>query len=82
MLLVKDVTTNKTVGEFSQFNEDLFTAVICDDEEEEDQIDTDTTAVLGHIDSKWKQLPVETAWHNDIEDEVELKLQGMVVVGC
>lgn len=82
VLLVKDKLTNRTVGEFQNFNEDLFTAVACDDDEEpEDQIEPDSTAVLGHIDPKLKGWPVDVGWDMIATKPVtELKLQGMVVV--
>ncbi|KAI7906689.1 uncharacterized protein BX663DRAFT_497333 [Cokeromyces recurvatus] len=82
VLLVKDRYTNKTVGEFQDFDETLFTAVACDDDEdEEDQIEPDSTAVLGHIDAKLKDWPVNVGWNMEaIKPVTELKLQGMVVV--
>ncbi|KAI9487404.1 MAG: hypothetical protein EXX96DRAFT_464571, partial [Benjaminiella poitrasii] len=80
-LLVKDIHTNKTVGEFRDFDENLFTAVACDDDEEEDQIEPDSTAVLGHIDAKLKEWPVNVGWNMEVTKPVtQLKLQGMVVV--
>lgn len=82
VLLVKDKWTNKTVGEFQDFNEDLFTSVACDDDEDpQDQIEPDSLAVLGHIDPKLKEWPVDVGWNMITTKPVtELKLQGMVVV--
>ncbi|KAI8378275.1 hypothetical protein EDC96DRAFT_494133 [Choanephora cucurbitarum] len=83
VLLVKDVYTNKTVGEFRDFDESLFTSVACDDDEdEEDQIEPDSLAVLGHIDPKLKGWPVDVGWNMEaVKPVTQLKLQGMIVVG-
>lgn len=82
VLLVKDKLTNRTVGEFQDFNENLFTSVACDDDEDPlDQIEEDSIAVLGHIDPKLKEWPVDVGWNMMTTEPVtELKLQGMVVV--
>ncbi|KAI8048617.1 uncharacterized protein B0P05DRAFT_564421 [Gilbertella persicaria] len=82
VLLVKDAVTNKTIGEFQDFDETLFTSVACDDDEDEqDQIEPDSLAVLGHIDPKLKQWPVDVGWNMQPQKPVtRLKLQGMVVV--
>ncbi|ORE07091.1 hypothetical protein BCV72DRAFT_206219 [Rhizopus microsporus var. microsporus] len=81
-MLVKDKDTNRTVGEFKEFDQDLFTSVACDDDDEVDQVDLDSNAVIGHIDSKLKQWPVHVGWMMDIVDKpiTTLKFQGMVVV--
>lgn len=83
VLLVKDAYTNKTVGEFRDFDESLFTSVACDDDEdEEDQIEPDSLAVLGHIDPKLKGWPVDVGWNMEaVKPVTQLKLQGMIVVG-
>jgi hypothetical protein len=82
LLLVKDVETNKTVGEFQKFDDERFTSVACDDDEDEaDQIDPDSYAVLGHIDPKIKEWPVDVSWGlESVPKNIKLKLQGMVVV--
>lgn len=84
VLLVKDKYTNKTLGEFQDYDPDLFTSVACDDDEDEqDKIEPDTIAVIGHIDAKWKNWPVTTGWNMVATKPVtELKLIGMVVVSC
>jgi hypothetical protein len=82
VLLVKDKYTNKTLGEFQDFNEQLFTSVACDDDEDErDRIEPDTIAVLGHIDAKPKDWPIDVGWNMMANKPLtELKLQGMIVV--
>ncbi|CEP13907.1 hypothetical protein [Parasitella parasitica] len=82
VLLVKDRHTNKTVGEFQNFDESLFTSVACDDDEDEqDQIEPDSVAVLGHIDAKPKEWPVNVGWNMIATKPVtELYLQGMIVL--
>ncbi|KAI8364065.1 hypothetical protein BD560DRAFT_403501 [Blakeslea trispora] len=82
VLLVKDAHTNKTVGEFQDFDENLFTSVACDDDEdEEDQIEPDSLAVLGHIDPKLKGWPVNVGWNMEaVKPITRLKLQGMIVI--
>ncbi|CEG75752.1 hypothetical protein RMATCC62417_10744 [Rhizopus microsporus] len=82
VMLVKDKDTNRTVGEFKEFDQDLFTSVACDDDDEADQVDLDSNAVIGHIDSKLKQWPVHVGWTMDIVDKpvTTLKFQGMVVI--
>lgn len=82
VLLVKDRYTNKTLGEFQGFDENLFTSVACDDDEDEqDQIEPDSMAVLGHIDPKLKEWPVNVGWNMITTKSVtNLKLQGMIVV--
>lgn len=83
VMLVKEKYTNKTVGEFKAFDEDLFTSVACDDDEDDqDKIEPDTTAVIGHVDAKLKNWPVNVGWTLDLVDKpvTELKLQAMVVV--
>lgn len=82
VLLVKDRHTNKTLGEFQDFDTNLFTSVACDDDEDEqDQIEPDSMAVLGHIDPKLKEWPVNVGWNMIATKPVtELKLQGMIVV--
>lgn len=84
VLLVKDKYTNKTLGEFQDYNEELFTPVACDDDEDEqDKIEPDTVAVIGHIDAKWKNWPVNVGWNMlATKPLTELKLIGMVVVSC
>ncbi|KAI8888180.1 hypothetical protein K501DRAFT_160569, partial [Backusella circina FSU 941] len=81
-LLVKDAETNKTVGEFQKFDDERFTSVACDDDEDElDQIDPDSYAVLGHIDPKMKEWPVDVSWGlESVPKNMKLKLQAMVVV--
>ncbi|CAO3695013.1 unnamed protein product [Rhizopus microsporus] len=34
VMLVKDKDTNRTVGEFKEFDQDLFTSVACDNDDE------------------------------------------------
>lgn len=82
VLLVKDKHTNKTLGEFQDFDQQLFTSVACDDDEDEqDKIEPDTIAVLGHIDAKLKNWPVNVGWNMIATKPLtELKLQGMIVV--
>lgn len=82
VLLVKDKHTNKTLGEFQGFDQQLFTSVACDDDEDEqDKIEPDTIAVLGHIDAKLKNWPVNVGWNMIATKPLtELKLQGMIVV--
>lgn len=82
VLLVKDKYTNKTLGEFQDYDPNLFTSVACDDDEDEqDKIEPDTIAVIGHIDAKWKNWPVTTGWNMVATKPVtELKLIGMVVI--
>lgn len=82
VLLVKDKHTNKTLGEFQDFDQHLFTSVACDDDEDEqDKIEPDTIAVLGHIDAKLKNWPVNVGWNMIATKPLtELKLQGMIVV--
>ncbi|KAK4515348.1 putative endonuclease lcl3 [Mucor velutinosus] len=82
VLLVKDRHTNKTLGEFQDFDTNLFTSVACDDDEDEqDQIEPDSMAVLGHIDPKLKEWPVNVGWNMIATKPVtELKLQGMIVI--
>ncbi|KAI8641913.1 hypothetical protein BD408DRAFT_322336, partial [Parasitella parasitica] len=80
-LLVKDRHTNRTVGEFQGFDGSLFTSVACDDDDEQDQIEPDSVAVLGHIDAKLKEWPVNVGWNMITTKPVtELYLQGMIVV--
>ncbi|KAI9363090.1 hypothetical protein BD770DRAFT_407452 [Pilaira anomala] len=82
LLIVKEKYTNKTVGEFQNFDESLFSPVACDDDEEEqDRIEPDSVAVLGHVDSKLKQWPVHVSWDMVVDKPLtELKLIGMVVI--
>ncbi|KAG1141873.1 hypothetical protein G6F37_008062 [Rhizopus arrhizus] len=83
VMLVKEKYTNKTVGEFKTFDEDLFTSVACDDDEEEqDWVEPDTTAVIGHVDAKLKNWPVNVGWNIDLIDKqtIDLKFQAMVVI--
>lgn len=82
MLLVKDKYTNKTLGEFQNFDENLFAPVACDDDEDEqDHIEPDSIAVLGHIDSKLKHWPVHVGWNMVVDKPLtDLKLVGMIVV--
>lgn len=84
ILLVKDRYTNRTLGEFQDFDEELFTSVACDDDQdEEDKIEPDSLAVLGHIDPKLKEWPVNVDWNMVATKPLtELKLVGMVVVSC
>lgn len=82
ILLVKDKYTNKTLGEFQDFDENLFSPVACDDDEDEqDRIEPDSIAVLGHVDPKLKQWPVNVGWNMVVDKPLtELKLTGMIVV--
>ncbi|KAI7892686.1 uncharacterized protein EV154DRAFT_504474 [Mucor mucedo] len=82
MLLVKDKHTNKTLGEFQNFDESLFAPVACDDDEDEqDRIEPDSVAVLGHIDSKLKHWPVHVGWNMVVDKPItDLKLIGMIVI--
>lgn len=82
LLIVKEKYTNKTVGEFQNFDESLFSPVACDDDEEEqDRIEPDSVAVLGHVHSKLKHWPVRVDWDMVVDKPLtELKLIGMVVV--
>ncbi|KAI9279102.1 hypothetical protein BY458DRAFT_488073 [Sporodiniella umbellata] len=83
VMLVKEKYTNKTVGEFKDFDENLFWSVECgEDEDEIDRVEPDKTSVLGHVDPKWKSWPVNIGWSIDLIDRptVELKFQAMVVI--
>ncbi|KAI8973637.1 hypothetical protein BDF20DRAFT_663544 [Mycotypha africana] len=86
LFLVRNMATHKVVGEFFNFDENLFTSVACDDDEEPDfnEIDIDKYTVLGHIDPKLKEWPVHLDWMMTTDalnnSVTELELQGMVVV--
>lgn len=82
VLIVKDKHTNITLGEFQDYDEKLFGPVACDDDDDiHDKIEPDSVAVLGHIDPKWKQWPINVGWNMVAKKPVtELKLIGMVVV--
>ncbi|CAO3688505.1 unnamed protein product [Rhizopus stolonifer] len=74
--------TNKTVGEFKAFDENLFTSVACDDDEDDqDKIEPDTTAVIGHPVTELKlQAMVVLDYENfHMIPETEFKLKRKVI---
>lgn len=76
MLLVKD-QTNQTVGRFVDFDDAMFAPVACDDE----AIEEESVAVIGHLDPRIKSWPVQVGWQADTTLPLgDYRVQGMVVV--
>ncbi|ORZ22967.1 hypothetical protein BCR42DRAFT_403692 [Absidia repens] len=76
MLLVKN-QANETVGQFVDFDEAKFAPVACDDE----AIEEESVAVIGHIDPYLKSWPIQVGWRADESTPAgDFRVQGMVVI--
>ncbi|ORX52855.1 hypothetical protein DM01DRAFT_301560 [Hesseltinella vesiculosa] len=78
MLMVKD-HTQKPVGAFIDYDQNLMGPVACDDDDDDHQGE-ETMAVLGHVHPHWKSWPVRTGWRADVTATGRYSVSGMVVI--
>lgn len=71
---------NQTVGEFIDYDENVYAPVACDDDDEENKDAIENPGALGHLDAKWKSWPVQVFWQPGESVSTDLRFQGMVVV--
>ncbi|KAI9253460.1 hypothetical protein BDA99DRAFT_443333 [Phascolomyces articulosus] len=75
-------SNNQTVGEFINFDEDVYSPVVCEEEQEHS---IDWAGSIGHVDAKLKGWPIQLSWtsaRQDVYDSMSnvFRVQGMVVV--
>ena len=77
-------SNNQTVGEFINFDEDVYCPVLCEEDDEEKHA-IEWAGSIGHVDAKLKSWPISLSWTSAREDVYNsvsnvFRIQGMIVV--